>query len=155
MPRSRVDAPGAVATYVRDICFHVDVSVILVWVVPTRLLPLNSCTCIVTWLLVESERTQAETVYVPAAVRAIQFGESFSSAVTGLLLELKILAAQDPEWPPDVRVRVRPEPSACQPLVLVSNPGFPTRSMAGALTWTCEVADEASPAVSVTVTFTV
>ena len=54
---------GVDATYVSEICFQELDSVTFDWAIPMRLVPLNSCSFSVSWLLDdEADRTHADTV---------------------------------------------------------------------------------------------
>src|SRR5207237_8566257 len=71
--------------------------------------------------------THIDPRYVPAEVVLIQFGESLRLHSTAADPVFARLAAQVPEWPPETRVGVTPVPAGAHPVVLVSNPGLPTR----------------------------
>src|SRR5690242_12497698 len=101
-----------------------------------------------TWPPVALARTQTVDVYVPATVRATQFGESFSVHVCAVVNELLRSAAQPSMWPPATRVSPQPA-SGAQPDRSVSNVALVTR-LPATPTVTNAPLVVVSPAVSVT-----
>src|SRR5689334_22743409 len=79
-----------------------------------------------TWPPVALARTQTVDVYVPATVRATQFGESFSVHACAVVSVLWRSAAQPSVWPRATRVSPQPA-SGAQPDRSVSNVALVTR----------------------------